>query len=112
MRALSVMVVAVGLQLAFSGASVASDRMDDGHGAYMARCATCHDSGINGAPRTQEPRDWENRSSLWQSVLVEHAKKGYLDMPARGGDKNMSDYDVDVAAEYMLNISHPDLPRD
>ena len=112
MKTLAISVGIIGLQLALGSTSYASERMDDGYKAYMARCATCHDSGIDGAPRTHEALDWENRSSLWESVLVEHAKKGYLDMPARGGDKNMSDYDVDVAAEYMLNISHPDLPRD
>ena len=112
MNNLAIFAAALGLPLVISGTSQASERMDDGFEAYSARCAQCHDSGINGAPRTQEPLDWENRSSLWESVLVEHAKNGYLDMPAKGGDINMSDYDVDVAAEYMLNISHPGLPRD
>jgi len=112
MKLLAAMVTAVGLHVVICSASMASERMDNGLKAYSERCASCHDSGIKGAPRTHEPQDWENRSSLWDSVLLEHAKKGYLEMPARGGEENMSDYDVDVAAEYMLNISHPDLPRD
>jgi cytochrome c5 len=33
-------------------------------------------------------------------------------MPARGGDARMSEYDVDAAVEYMLTITHPELPRD
>ena len=112
MKNLAILAAAIGLPLVISGACNASERMDDGFKAYSARCAQCHDSGINGAPRTHKPQDWKNRSSLWESVLVEHAKNGYLDMPAKGGDINMSDYDVNVAAEYMLNMSHPDLPAD
>ena len=112
MKLLATIVAAAGLQIVFCSTGIASERMDDGLKAYTARCATCHDTGSNGAPRTHEPQDWENRSALWESVLVEHAKNGWLDMPARGGDENMPDYDVDVAAEYMLNISHPDFPRD
>lgn len=112
MKLLAIIAAAAGLQVVFCSTGIASERMDDGLKAYSERCATCHDSGNNGAPRTHEPQDWVNRSSLWDTILLGHAKEGYLDMPARGGDQNMPDYDVDVAAEYMLNISHPDFPRD
>jgi len=109
---MAVLLAAVGLQLAVSGASLASERMDDGLKAYKASCADCHDNGEDGAPRTHEPQDWVNRSPLWDAIVLEHANKGYLTMPAKGGKPDMSNYDVDVAAEYMLNIAHPDLPRD
>ena len=49
---------------------------------------------------------------MWEAVLFEHVKQGYLNMPARGGEPGLTDYDVEAAAEYMLNISHPSLPRD
>jgi cytochrome c5 len=44
--------------------------------------------------------------------LFEHANEGYLRMPGKGGKPELSEYDVNVAAEYMLNLSHPDLPED
>ena len=33
-------------------------------------------------------------------------------MPAKGGDEDASDYDVEAAAEYMLTITHPELLAD
>jgi len=92
--------------------AAASDRMEDGRKAYENRCASCHQDGSNGAPVTNEPEDWAERSDLWGGVLFEHAQKGYIDMPAKGGDATASDYDVEAAAEYMLTVTHPELPAD
>jgi cytochrome c5 len=91
---------------------MASQRLEDGRQVYMGACASCHDSGENGAPRTGQAKDWANRSHLWEAVLFEHANKGYLRMPGKGGKQDLSKYDVDAAAEYMLSVSHPDLPAD
>lgn len=80
--------------------------------AYEAACAGCHEEGQDGAPRTRHPEDWEGRSELWQSVLFEHAKSGYLDMPAKGGDESLSDDVITAAAEYMLELTHGKIPPD
>lgn len=106
------LVAAISLQLLFCGLAVASERMEDGLKAYEARCASCHATGENSAPVTSNPEDWENRSELWDAVLAEHAKSGYLGMPAKGGAPDASNYDVEVAAEYMLNLAHPGFPQD
>lgn len=98
--------------LASSHAIAASQRGDDGNQVYHAACASCHDTGLDGAPITGQPGDWTERSDLWEAVLVEHVKNGYLNMPAKGGDSALTEYDAGVAAEYMLNQSHPELPRD
>ncbi len=90
----------------------ASERLEDGEKNYDAICARCHESGADGAPVTGNPEDWEDRSHLWEAVLFEHAEKGYIRMPARGAADHATDYDVETAAEYMLTITHPDLPRD
>lgn len=104
--------ITAGALLFVAFGACASDRMDDGKAAYQAMCAHCHDAGKSGAPVTRNAADWQNRSHLWDGVLVEHADKGYLDMPARGGNEIATKYDVQAAAEYMLTITHPDLPRD
>lgn len=83
-----------------------------GKEAYDQACARCHESGLDGAPRTDHPEDWAGRSGLWQAVLFEHAKKGYMDMPAKGDDSSLDDAVVAAAAEYMLERTHPDLPVD
>lgn len=84
----------------------------NGEAAYVENCAGCHETGMLGAPREGESMDWESRSALWQAVLMEHAKTGYFDMPARGGKSDLPDEVVDAAAQYMLEQTFPDRPKD
>lgn len=92
-------------------APVAVGANDAGRLAYERACAACHEPGVDGAPVTGRPEDWVGRSRLWEAVLVEHAKRGYFDMPARGGNVELSDREVQAAAEHMLILTHPKLPR-
>ena len=80
--------------------------------AYEHACADCHETGKDGAPRTGDPEAWAGRSALWEAVLFEHAQKGFFKMPAHGLDGRFSDEEVAAAAQYMLEITHPDRPRD
>jgi cytochrome c5 len=82
-----------------------------GKEAYDRVCASCHEEGVNGAPRTGDRDAWANRSWLWEAVLFEHAKQGFMDMPARGGDGALADTTVEKAAEYMLSKTFPDAKR-
>jgi cytochrome c5 len=84
----------------------------NGEEAYLNHCAGCHETGILGAPRAGAKQDWESRSNLWQAVLMEHAKEGYFEMPARGGKMDLPDEVVSAAAEYMLEKTFPDRPKD
>ena len=95
-----------------AGGDSAADASINGEAAYLEHCAGCHETGMLGAPREGEPADWESRSKLWQGVLMEHAKTGYFDMPAKGGKTNLPDEIVDAAAEYMLEKTFPNRPRD
>lgn len=98
--------------LAFTPATFASERLEDGKRAYEKACAGCHATGVEGAPIVGEADDWDQRSNLWEAVLIEHAEQGYLKMPAQGGADYATDYDVSAAAEYMLTLTHPELPVD
>jgi cytochrome c5 len=80
--------------------------------AYEHACAGCHETGKDGAPRTGDPDAWAGRSALWEAVLFEHAQKGYFKMPPHGHDGRFTDDEVAAAAQYMLEITHPDRPRD
>ena len=93
-------------------ASEAADIAISGATAYQENCARCHAAGEHGAPRTGKPDDWEVRSSLWQAVLMEHAKQGFFDMPARGGNPQLPDDVVNAAAQYMLEQTFPNMPKD
>ena len=94
------------------GTEATSTTAVDGEQAYVEHCAGCHETGLLGAPREGEPEDWEDRSSLWQAVLMEHAKTGYFDMPARGGKTELPDEVVNAAAEYMIEITFPERLQD
>ncbi len=80
-----------------------------GKQAYDQVCAQCHEEGVDGAPRTGDREAWANRSWLWEAVLFEHAKDGYMSMPAKGGEDVLRDATVEKAAEYMLTKTFPDL---
>lgn len=112
MQARSKYAAALALLLTSGFVMAETYRMADGQAAYKASCAKCHDHGSQGAPVTSRPEDWAGRSDLWEGVLFEHAQKGYIDMPPKGGDQSVSDYDVEAAAEYMLTITHPDMQAD
>lgn len=90
----------------------ATDPEISGLEAYNMVCARCHETGVDGAPVTRNPADWEGRSDLWQAVLMEHANSGYFEMPAKGGDEALSDWTINAATQYMLEITFPDRPRD
>lgn len=83
-----------------------------GEHAYLQYCAGCHETGMTDAPVVGNPSDWEERSQLWQAVLMEHAKTGYFDMPAKGSRPDLPDATIEAAAEYMLEMTFPDLPPD
>jgi cytochrome c5 len=81
-----------------------------GQAAYEEVCSDCHDEGKDGAPAVGDRDAWADRSSLWTAVLEEHAKNGYLDMPAKGGEPGLTDQEVSAAAAYMMSLTHPDRP--
>lgn len=101
-----------GCALSGDGGNAALGPGVNGEAAYLEHCAGCHETGILGAPREGAPQDWQTRSSLWQAVLMEHAREGFFEMPARGGKTDLPDEVVDAAAEYMLEMTFPDRPRD
>jgi cytochrome c5 len=84
----------------------------DGEAAYRKYCAGCHETGMMGAPVAGDSGDWDDRSQLWDAVLLDHAITGYLEMPARGGRMDLPDEIVRAAAEYMLETTFPDRLHD
>ncbi len=95
-----------------SGETWREGRLVLGRQTYELACASCHDTGKLDAPLIGNPKDWSGRSELWDAVLVEHAKTGYLEMPEKGGHPELSEDAVEAAAEYMLNVTFPEKPRD
>ena len=70
---------------------------------YKAICATCHDAGLVGAPKTGTA-DWAPRIAKGTATLYDHAINGFNAMPARGG-ADISDDEVKNAVDYILSQS-------
>ena len=70
---------------------------------YENVCADCHTEGALGSPVFGVKADWGERIAQGMKTLVEHAINGIGQMPARGGDEDLSDEDIQKTVEYMIN---------
>lgn len=68
-------------------------------------CGACHANGANGAPKIGDEAAWHNRASQGLSSLTVHALQGIRNMPAHGGDPQLSDLEIARAITYMVNQS-------
>lgn len=69
-------------------------------------CAACHANGTLGAPVTGDEGTWQARlDDKGMEMLVSNAIDGIGQMPARGGNPNLSDQDIEKTVEYMLEES-------
>ncbi|MBW6510453.1 MAG: c-type cytochrome [Desulfuromonadales bacterium] len=73
---------------------------DQGSSIYQQNCRSCHDSGMMGAPKIGHAR---YRADI--DVLVENSINGVGRMPARGGNRNLTDDQLRAVVEYMVEKS-------
>ncbi|SRR5690606_5232961 len=73
-----------------------------GEEVYKAQCASCHGTGMMGAPKFGEAGAWGGRIGQGDAKLAEHAIKGFNAMPPQGGG-DFSDLEIHRAAVYMAN---------
>jgi cytochrome c5 len=74
-----------------------------GQEVYDAVCTSCHAAGALGAPKFDNKGDWAGRIGQGYDTLIKHAIEGIRQMPARGGDGDLSDIEVARAVAYMAN---------
>ena len=76
---------------------------------YDTTCATCHNAGIAGAPKTGDVDAWKSRIAAGMAMLVAHAIDGFQGetgiMIAKGGNAALSDAEVAAAVEHMVELS-------
>jgi len=88
-------------------ALVSSSFADSGKAIYEKNCVGCHGNGVAGAPKTGDKLAWKDRAAGGLDYLVKSAiegKQGYGgSMPPRGGNEKLSDHDVKIAVQYMLD---------
>jgi cytochrome c5 len=76
-----------------------------GNAVYTAVCAACHASGAAGAPKIGVAGDWGPRLAQGYDTLAKHAIEGIRAMPAKGGNPDLDNVEVDRALVYMANQS-------
>ena len=76
-----------------------------GGAVYAATCAACHDSGMAGAPKTGDNGVWGARLAQGYDTLLKHAIVGIRAMPAKGGNPDLDNLEVERAVVFMTNKS-------
>jgi cytochrome c5 len=99
--------------------SVTSDGREsmlaEGEAVYRRACARCHDKGISGAPKLGDLEAWKVRIPTGIDNLVRNAIEGYQGNqgvhPPRGGDRTLSDAQIEAAVRYMVEQCKEDPAR-
>ena len=103
MKNLVTIAIAGTLILGFT--TIASADTAKGQGVYMNFCASCHASGIAGAPKVGDKADWQKRNTKGTDAIVKNAINGYQGssgfMPAKGGN-----------AYHLYNVVVSDAPKE
>ena len=70
---------------------------------YNQVCKTCHETGLAGAPKVGDKAAWVKVIAQGSSTVFDHALKGIRGMPAKGGNPDFADVEVERAVVYMAN---------
>ncbi len=76
-----------------------------GEQVYNQVCKTCHESGLAGAPKTGDKAAWAKVIAQGLAPTVDHAVKGIRAMPAKGGNPDFENVEVERAVVFMANKS-------
>ncbi|WP_311064431.1 c-type cytochrome [Halomonas sp. DWK9] len=75
----------------------------DGAGIYNNVCMACHETGAAGAPVRGDEAAWAERTEQGFATLLDHAINGIGAMPARGGNPNLSDEEMEAAVAHLVS---------
>ena len=68
---------------------------------YAQSCATCHGTGVLGAPKKGDNAAWEPRLKQGTETLLSRVVHGYKNMPAKGLCNDCSDADYIALIKLM-----------
>jgi cytochrome c5 len=81
--------------------------LEAGRVVWKGTCIRCHGTGLGEAPLIGRRDLWAPRLEQGLDVLVDHALGGFYgdvgEMPARGGNADLSDEDVRAAVHFMAS---------
>ena len=83
----------------------AQGRERGGKQIVEAVCATCHKTGVDGAPIIGDKKAWAKVESQGLTSLTDVALKGIRKMPPHGGSPDLTDTAIARAIIYMVNQS-------
>ncbi len=78
---------------------------DAGKATYTTACFACHGTGAAGAPILGNKDAWASRVSQGAETLYSHAINGFKGMPPKGGAVSLSDEQIKVVVDYMVEQS-------
>ena len=74
-----------------------------GKEVYEAVCQSCHNAGVINAPIIGDKASWGERANKKISLLYQNAINGLNAMPAKGGRPDLSDKEIEIAVDYMMD---------
>ncbi|MFN2330725.1 MAG: cytochrome c5 family protein [Halomonas sp.] len=74
----------------------------DGAAIYNSICMACHETGAAGSPIRGDEAAWADRVGQGFATLLDHSINGIGAMPARGGNPNLSDAEMEAATAYLV----------
>ena len=66
-------------------------------------CSMCHGAGLMESPKLGDAGQWAPRIAQGYETLVKHAIEGIRNMPARGGNPDLTDTEIASAVAVMAN---------
>lgn len=86
-------------------ATASNDTLEIGKEVYGKTCVACHATGVSGAPKTGDKGAWSGHIHHGLDHMTESVIKGKGAMPARGGNDNLTDEEIEAAVNYILEQS-------
>ena len=86
-----------------AGGTQAAERT--GQQVVESLCISCHGSGAGGAPKIGDEKAWADRAAKGLTGLGKSALAGIRQMPAHGGNPQLTDTEIERAITYMVNRS-------
>ncbi len=82
-----------------------------GEEVYNSTCATCHATGVAGAPTFGDATAWGPYIEAGYEDMLQVALNGRGAMPAKGGNPSLDDLEVERAMVYMANAAGANFPE-
>lgn len=87
--------------------ALADPELEKGRVVWTGTCIQCHSIGLGGAPLIGNRELWGPRIEKGVETLISHAQNGFYgdvgEMPARGGNEELSDAQVEAAVRFMVS---------